>query len=170
METRNFSGLRNGNWKFYGFHSVKWKFFQFTWRKLENFRFPFIPEFFSGKMETLAITHQGRFYARFRVSKMIGLLKLTEDSVMFVILDEIKKLVWDWSWSIFFTFLIPTQAPHLLQAKIWIIILTAWFLMHDAWKLYVTFTRLNLYLTLTSSNCTSKTIFEKPLKKASRLH
>ena len=56
-------------------------------------------------------------------------------------------MVWDWSWSHFFTFLIPTQGPHLLQAKIWIIILTAWFLMHDAWKLYVTFARLNLYLT-----------------------
>jgi len=26
METGNFSGLRNGNWKFYDFHSVKRKF------------------------------------------------------------------------------------------------------------------------------------------------
>ena len=26
METGNFSDLRNGNWKFYGFHSVKRKF------------------------------------------------------------------------------------------------------------------------------------------------
>ena len=44
METGNFSGLRNGNWKFYGFHSVKRKFFRFTWSKPENFRFPFIPQ------------------------------------------------------------------------------------------------------------------------------
>ena len=116
---------------------------------------------------TNAITHQGSFYARFRVSKMVGLLKLTEDSVKFVILDEIKKLVL--KLNNFFSFLIATQAPHLLQAKIWIIILTAWFLMHDAWKLYVTFTRLNLYLTLTSSNCTSKKIFAKPLKKSQQI-
>ena len=44
METGNFSGLRNGNWKFYGFHSVKRKFFRITSRKPENLWFPFIPE------------------------------------------------------------------------------------------------------------------------------
>ena len=44
METGNFSGLRNGNWKVYGVHSVKRKFFRFTWRKPENFRVPYILE------------------------------------------------------------------------------------------------------------------------------
>ena len=63
METGNFSGLRNGNWKFYGFHSVKRKFSGFhIYRNYPgipvyatNFRIIPFPKwkFFSGKMETL---------------------------------------------------------------------------------------------------------------------
>ena len=39
MEAGNFSGLRNGNWKFYGFHSVKRKLFRFTQQISESFHF-----------------------------------------------------------------------------------------------------------------------------------
>ena len=64
---------------------------------------------------TNAITHQGSFYARFRVSKMVGLLKLTEDSVKFVILDEIKKLVL--KLNNFFYFSNCNTSPSLTSGK-----------------------------------------------------
>jgi len=63
METGNFSGLRNENWKFYGFHSVKRKISGFHLYRnypgipvyATNFRIIPFPKwkFFSGKMETL---------------------------------------------------------------------------------------------------------------------
>ena len=64
METGNFSGLRNGNWKFYGFHSVKRKFLRFTWRKPENFWFPFILEIFQFKQQISRSFHfqNGNFF------------------------------------------------------------------------------------------------------------
>ena len=46
METGNFSGLQNGNWKFYGFHSIKRKFFRFTSHKFPvSIYTRIIPEF-----------------------------------------------------------------------------------------------------------------------------
>ena len=71
METGNFSGLQNGNWKFYSFHFVKRKCLRHINRKISGFHlyrnYPGIPvyatnfriipfpkwKFFSGKMETL---------------------------------------------------------------------------------------------------------------------